>query len=180
MVIFWFLVISISIFLYLNQFLDEYKISDYEYYQLDIIFEEIRKELEDLLNQKDLSCYYYDRGNYLKDLKLYEEAIQCFDKAIEMRPHQSYLYNCKGVALCELNECEEALLLFDKSIGINPNQSTSYHYKADALLKLGRYKLAIQNYDTAIKMNPNLTIAIYNRDIALIKINNDLKQENKN
>ena len=109
-----------------------------------------------MLNQKDLSCYYYDRGNYLNDLKLYEEAIQCFDKAIEMRPHQSYLYNCKGVALCELNECEEALLLFDKSIGINPNQSTSYHYKADALLKLGRYKLAIQNYDTAIKMNPNL------------------------
>ena len=70
MVIFWFLVISISIFLYLNQFLDEYKISDYEYYQLDIIFEEIRKELEDLFGNQMISLSMFGSlGNGLASTK---------------------------------------------------------------------------------------------------------------
>ena len=91
MVIFWFLVISISIFLYLNQFLDEYKISDYEYYQLDIIFEEIRKELEDLFGNQMISLSMFGSlGNGLASTKSDLDCMLLL-KQDEIRYHVSVL-----------------------------------------------------------------------------------------
>ena len=41
-------------------------------------------------------CIYYI-GNSLYDLKQFEEAIQMYDKAIQLNPQDSEAYNNKGL-----------------------------------------------------------------------------------
>ena len=52
-------------------------------------------------------------------MKRIEEAIACFDKAIEMDWRDSMVWNLKGFALYGLGRFDEAIARFDKSIEID-------------------------------------------------------------
>ncbi len=70
------------------------------------------------------------------NLKRYEEAIQFFDKSIELDSSFSIIYVNKGVCLYCLNKFEESIVCFDRAIELNPNLSTAYNNKANALVNL--------------------------------------------
>ena len=55
------------------------------------------------------------------NLNKYEEAIECYDKAIQINPNYSNAFNIKGHALYNLNKYEETIECYDKAIQINPN-----------------------------------------------------------
>ena len=55
-------------------------------------------------------------------LKKYQEAIQCFDKYIELEPNYSNVYENKGAALYE-----EAIKCCNKTIKLN--QISQNHFK---------------------------------------------------
>lgn len=50
-----------------------------------------------------------------------EEAIECYNKSIQINPKAELAYFFKGVLLKDLGKIEEALDCFNKSIQINPN-----------------------------------------------------------
>jgi len=54
-------------------------------------------------------------------LNKYEEAIQCYDKAIELDPNYADAWNNKGLAFDSLDKHEEALKLYEKAIELDPN-----------------------------------------------------------
>ena len=43
-------------------------------------------------NKYDLVDAYTNKGEVLRNLKKYEEAINCFDKAIEVCPDNAYAF----------------------------------------------------------------------------------------
>ena len=51
----------------------------------------------------------------LVDIKRYDEAIRCFDKAIKI-DGSTTTYNMKGVALEELGRDDEAMACYDMAI----------------------------------------------------------------
>jgi len=51
------------------------------------------------------------KGNALAYLKKYEQAIECYDKAIEIDPKYVYAWNGKGNALAYLKKYEHELQL---------------------------------------------------------------------
>ena len=66
------------------------------------------------------------KGIFLYGLIRYEEAIECFDKAIEICPTDEVLWNNKFSCLSKLNrDTEEMMECLDKMIELNPSNVSS-------------------------------------------------------
>jgi len=96
-----------------------------------------------------------NKGGALYFLGKYEEAIKCYDKAIEIDPNNSVVWNNKGLALYFLGKYDEAIKCYDKAIEIDPNDADVWNNKGDSLDSLGKYEEAITSYDKAIEIDPN-------------------------
>ena len=60
---------------------------------------------------------WYMAGMSLYRKKLYEEAIKCFDRSLELSSLKGFnSWFMKGNSLYQLNEFKEAVKCFDKSI----------------------------------------------------------------
>jgi tetratricopeptide (TPR) repeat protein len=59
---------------------------------------------------------YFFRSYFLGK---YQEAIECYDKALEIDAKDAYAWNNKGLALGSLGKYEEALSCYDKALMIN-------------------------------------------------------------
>ena len=60
-------------------------------------------------NKDDDSAAWHNKGNSLADLKRYEEAIGCYDKAIRIDPENYDAWSNKGNSLVILERYEEAI-----------------------------------------------------------------------
>jgi tetratricopeptide (TPR) repeat protein len=99
--------------------------------------------------------YWNNKGNEELRNKKPQEALKCFDKAIELEPNNPIYWDNKGVALYYLKRYEEAIECYDKAIELNPNEPIYWNNKCNDLYYLKRYEEAIECYDRAIKLNPN-------------------------
>jgi tetratricopeptide (TPR) repeat protein len=96
-----------------------------------------------------------NRGTALANLGKYQQAIECFDKAIEINPNDVNIWNSKGTALANLGKYQQAIECFDKAIEINPNDVNIWNSKGTAFHYLSKYQQAIECFDKAIEINPN-------------------------
>ena len=103
---------------------------------------------------------YFDKGNYSK-------AIECYDKAIALKPNDAVVYYNKGLTLYNLGKYQEAIACYDKAIELKPNDAVDYCNKGNALDELDRHDEAIACYDKAIKLKPNYADAYYNKGLVL-------------
>jgi tetratricopeptide (TPR) repeat protein len=110
---------------------------------------------------------WVDKGILLRDEGRHNEAIICFDKAIEIKPNHVGAWNSKAFALHNLGRHNEAIICFDKAIEINPHYAYPWNGKGVSLNLLGRYNEAIICYDKAIEIEPNYVDAWNNKGIAL-------------
>ncbi|WP_286032707.1 tetratricopeptide repeat protein [Brachyspira pilosicoli] len=114
------------------------------------------KNSEEYSKYKNIcSMAYNNRGTAKKDLGLYEEAIEDYDKAIELNPNYPDTHYNIGIAKSNLGLYEEAIKDFNKAIGLNPNYSKAYNNRGNARSNLKQYKEAIEDYDKAIELNAN-------------------------
>lgn len=81
------------------------------------------------------------------DLGRLDEALACYDKAIEINPKDEKAWVDKGLALYDLGRNEEALACFDKVIEINPKDAAVWSCKSWVLVDLGRDEEASACYD---------------------------------
>ena len=108
--------------------------------------------------------YYYNRGDTFFDLGKFEDAIQNYDKAIELDSNvNSACYYNRGTAYFSLGKFEDAIQDYNKAIDLNPNDDLSYSNRGNAYFSLGKFEDAIQDYNKAIDLNPNNASYYYNR-----------------
>jgi len=73
----------------------------------------------------------------------YEEAIKCYDKAIQINPDDAGGWYGKGLALKQMGRYDEAVNCYDKAIQITPHiPSGAWYNRGLALYQLKRYKEA--------------------------------------
>ena len=89
-------------------------------------------------------CYQY--------LKNHNEAIICYDRALNINSKSDKWHHNKGLSLVSLGRYEEALVEFDKAIAINKKSDLFHFTRADCLIYLERYYEALERCDRSLSI----------------------------
>jgi len=85
--------------------------------------------------QKGLTAKEWrDKGDALAKSGRHQEALQCFDKALEIDPKDAKAWALKGATLGMLNRHEEALQCLDKALELDPRYAMAWNTKGAALV----------------------------------------------
>ena len=118
-----------------------------------------------------------NKGSSLDLLGRQEEAVSCFDRALEINPNDTWTLTNKAVALKGLGRNEEAVECCDCALTLNPRDEVACDVKGNALSALGRTEEALVCYDRAIEINPLNAEAWYNKGHALASETSRLAEE---
>jgi tetratricopeptide (TPR) repeat protein len=165
-------------------------------------FRELRKILEPIFEQttgrkfekpqlgKQTASFWSNKGISLTALKQYEEALDCYDKALQIDPQSSVIWDNKGNALLGLGRYEEAVGCYDKALTIverivstglsdgvyaslqcfaesRADPKAIWNNKGIALTYLGRFQDAINCYDSVLAIDPKNMATWSNKGNAL-------------
>ena len=104
----------------------------------------------------------YNKGVELQKQGLHGQAIQDYDKAIQLNPDYAlrpvdpdYVlpYFNRGVAYTNLGEYQRAIEDYDKAIQLDPANALTYHNRGIVLEELGRHSLAEKDSNKACELD---------------------------
>ena len=142
-------------------------------------FQELRSELEQMLRKltsevisapelKDHEAWEWNnKAVSLEALKRYDEAIQCYEKALEIDPRCSDFWKGKGRVLGNVRRYEEATACYSKALEIDPRDAKTWAVKSAILNDLGRYEQASACGSKALEIDPKFPDAWYFKGSAL-------------
>ena len=93
------------------------------------------------------------KGNSLDNSGRSEEAIFCFDKALELDPRRGGTWYNKGNSLKELGQPEKALLCLDQALELDSSSIEIWCNKGNFLDDLHRPEEAIRSFEQALKLD---------------------------
>ena len=126
--------------------------------------EEIRKEKRREPMREDVQGdNYFQRGNFRGVLGKYQESIEDYDRAIELKPDFAEAHGNRGVTNFELKEYKAALEDYDRAISLKPDFAEAHNNRGNANRALGRNAEAVEDYDRAISLKPDFAEVYYNR-----------------
>jgi tetratricopeptide (TPR) repeat protein len=91
------------------------------------------------------------------------QALEYFDKILELDPTDAIALGNKGAALTQLGKHDEALLLYDKALQINPSNTSILNNKAATLFELGKIEESLQTLDKILEIEST------NVDVLILK-----------
>ena len=97
----------------------------------------------------------------------FDEAIKCYDKALEINPQLAEAWLNKGISLVKFGRFDDAIKCYDRALEINPQYAETWSNKGNSLGCLGRFDEAIKCYDKALEINPQLAEAWFNKGASL-------------
>jgi tetratricopeptide (TPR) repeat protein len=110
------------------------------------------------------------RGSSYLDQKRYFDAIECFDKAIEIRPDDPVPHHARGVALYRLARDEEAIVEFNRAIELDSEYSRAYYSRGLVYKAMEDYDSALSDFCAAIEIDPKEGDYFYSRGLLFIEM----------
>ena len=92
----------------------------------------------------------YNQGQTLYESKRYQEALESYDRAVEILPNYEEAWLAQGDALQNLQRYREALNAYEQAIKIKPDYWSAWMGRAQVLEALGEYQQAIAAFRAAI------------------------------
>ena len=111
----------------------------------------------------DVADAHLNRGNALKKLKRFDEALESYDRAAALKPGDPGILNSRGSVLRELMRFSDALVDFDAAIALKPDFSEAFNNRANTYKDLELLDAALADYGRAIALNRNNADALTNR-----------------
>lgn len=101
------------------------------------------------------SAEWKAEGNKLFGEKKFNEALECYSKAIELSPADHVLYSNRSGCYASLEDFDNALKDAEKCLEIDPKFVKGYSRKANALFNLGKEEEAVKIADEGLAIDPN-------------------------
>jgi tetratricopeptide (TPR) repeat protein len=95
-----------------------------------------------------------DRGVAYARLQSPREAIEDFNRAIQLYPEYAAIYNNRGNVLLGIGAVREAMKDFDRALMLAPGYAAAFSNRAGAEVRLGEIDRAIADYSKAIALVP--------------------------
>lgn len=109
-----------------------------------------------------------DLGLCLMKLNEPDEALNAFEKSIEVNPEFSHGWLQKGnLLLTEKGEIDEALKCYEKAAELKPELLQAWQNLGNTHLKKGNYEEAIDCFDKAVELNDEYYMAWLSKSQAL-------------
>jgi tetratricopeptide (TPR) repeat protein len=116
-------------------------------------------------------CYpesYVNLGNSLAEQKKYDEAIQQFDIAINIREDYAEAYYSRALVNANIGRIQEAVSDYGNAIKCKPNYHTAYHNCGCLYSDQGKHKNAIKYFiDALVYSEKNEDMALTHNSIAV-------------
>jgi len=110
---------------------------------------------------------WYDKGHALYERGNQSEAIQAFDKAIEINPQYADAWYNKGLSLYIQGKYDDAIKAYEKAIEIDPQYASAWYDKGLTLYAQGKYDEAVQAFNESIAIYPQSKLAWWFKGQAL-------------
>uniref|UniRef100_UPI0039C69EF4 tetratricopeptide repeat protein n=1 Tax=Nostoc sp. CCY0012 TaxID=1056123 RepID=UPI0039C69EF4 len=105
------------------------------------------------------------RGVTYHLMERYPEALQDFDRAIQLDPNDKLAIALRGETYHLMERYTEALPDFDRAIQLDPNNQWAIARRGETYRRMERYTEALPDFDCAIQLDPNDKRAIANRGV---------------
>jgi tetratricopeptide (TPR) repeat protein len=106
---------------------------------------------------------YSDRGIAKWRMKRTKEAVEDFNKSIQLSPENAIVYNNRGLAVMDLGHPEEAVKDFDRAIALSANYGAAYNNRGNAYALLGQYQAAFHDFRRAVELMPQNAVPFNGR-----------------
>src|SRR5437588_5620527 len=110
---------------------------------------------------------WLDEGNQLYNHAHYQEALQAYERAIQLDPGFAEAHDARGDALFCLNRSQEALAAYERAIQLDARYAHAYEGKGSLLYDLKHYHEALEAYEQAIHLDPTSASAYNGKGDAL-------------
>ena len=91
-------------------------------------------------------------GRQAIDANRWNEAINAYDKALELNPNDASAFNNRGFAYSNLGKYRQAILDYDRAIELNPKDADAYYNRGNAYSRLGNSIYANQDLKKAANL----------------------------
>jgi tetratricopeptide (TPR) repeat protein len=131
--------------------------------------EYISKAINFIPEQK---IFHNNLGNIYTELLQYENAIDSYNKAIEIDSSYSEPFKNKGMVFFKQSKYKQAIEIFERWADINPNNPEAYFNIGTSYLNSAELEKAKKYFEKAISLVENFTDAYINLGIIEYKLKN--------
>jgi len=123
-----------------------------------------------LAQNPNMAGAHCDLGNALKELKQFGNALNSYDRALELAPNDADAYYNRGATLHAMKRFDDALASYDRALALNPGDAQAFNNRGVTLKEMQRFEEALASYDQALALVPDFVDAWSNRGIALREV----------
>ena len=91
------------------------------------------------------------KGQALLNLGKAQDALVCFEEAIDLEPRNAEAFVKKGLALERLQRMEQAIESYDQALAVDGTSTLAYLYKGAVCNRLQRFQEALDCYEKALR-----------------------------
>jgi len=113
---------------------------------------------------------YFRQGRAYYRAGAYPQALEAYNRSLELKPDNLDALNNRGMTLDELKRYEEALKDYSRALELRPDFPEVLNNRGIILRKLERYDDALKDYSRALKLRPDFPEVLNNRGVALAKM----------
>lgn len=110
---------------------------------------------------------WLNKGTSLHELGKYEDALECFDKALELNSRISLAWLNKGGSLYRLGRHDEAIECCNRALNVDPELAGAWEGMGASLFELRKCEEALECFDKAIEKDPLRYSAWWRKGAAL-------------
>ncbi len=112
---------------------------------------------------------WFKRGNQLLYKARYEDAVEAYSAALELRPQLGEVHLMRASAFRRLGQLQEALADLDRAAELKPELAGIYNNRGDVYFELDALPRAIEEFNRALELDPGMAISYTNRGLTLME-----------
>jgi tetratricopeptide (TPR) repeat protein len=120
---------------------------------------------------RDPNCYLACKnlGYALLQTGQGDQALTCFQKAMDLEPGDASAYFNIGNVLVKYGRMDEAVVYYQKALELEPDDASAHFNIGNVLFKKGRLEEAVAHFRKAVELSPDNAAAHNNLGYALAK-----------